>query len=77
MSNNSETETATVIPPEKWREACINYVAKAYCNVAGIEPIDSLDGAPNYWLFNESATKAVDEILAKFPGPTRPVGVAR
>lgn len=49
------------------REAAITLQAKVLCLIAGIEPIDSLDGSSNWWAFNADAEKIVDDIRARFP----------
>ena len=45
----------------------IAFIASSMCMVAGMEPIDSLDGSPNWWVFQAEAGKIVDDIRKRFP----------
>ena len=49
------------------REKEIAFIASSMCIVAGIQPIDSMDGSPNWWMFQAEAEKIVDDIRKRFP----------
>jgi len=61
---------ADIIEVKKiYREKAVTMLCVAMCRIAGIEPVDSLDGSHNYWMFNQDAEKVVDDILTRFPVP--------
>jgi hypothetical protein len=37
-------------------------LAMGLCRIVGIEPVDSLDGSPNWWMFSETASKVIDDL---------------
>jgi hypothetical protein len=37
-------------------------LAIGLCRIVGIEPIDSVDGSPNWWMFSETASKVIDDL---------------
>lgn len=49
------------------RERAIELQGKLLCIIAGMEPIDSADGSPNWWVFHAEAEKIVDDISKRFP----------
>lgn len=49
--------------PEAVREKYQNAFARLICMMAGIEPVDSIDGSQNWWLFQKEAKTAMDSIL--------------
>jgi hypothetical protein len=49
------------------REEAIQIMAKLLCITANMEQVDSLDGSPNWWMFNGEATKIVDDLRKRFP----------
>lgn len=51
------------------RDKAIEMVACVMCFVSGINPIEPLDGGPNWWMFQGEAEKIVDDLRARFPGP--------
>jgi hypothetical protein len=59
--------------PEQRREIAVRNIAKYFCVIVGIEPVDSLDGSPNWWIFNKEAEEIVDGLLKRFPPATRTV----
>ena len=38
----------------------VEVIARTICIFAGIEPVDSIDGSPNWWTFNKVAEEIVD-----------------
>jgi hypothetical protein len=44
------------------RDQVIEVIAKGISKLCGIEPVDSTDGSPNWWLFHEDATKLVKSL---------------
>jgi len=43
------------------------FQAKVLCLIAGIEPVDPMDGSANWWMFQAEAGKIVDDIRRRFP----------
>lgn len=56
------------------QERAIKVLAIALCHIVGIEPIDSIDGSPNWWMFNETATKIIADLKSRgfFKEPPKP-----
>jgi hypothetical protein len=52
------------------REDAIRLQASLMCVFASIEPVDSIDGSPNWWIFAKEAEQIVDDIRKRFPVPT-------
>jgi hypothetical protein len=44
------------------RDDLIEAVAVFLCRITRIEPIDSLDGSSNWWLFHEMATNVIADL---------------
>lgn len=42
-------------------------MAKYFCQVAGIEPINSGDGSANWWMFANEPGEIYEGLLARFP----------
>ena len=67
---------AVYVQLEYWvpmeRDKAIDLQAKVLCVIAGMEPIDSMDGSPNWWVFQADAAKIVDEIRGRFPSADTP-----
>ena len=40
-------------------------LAIGLCRIVGIEPVDDLDGSPNWWMFNDIATKVVEDLQVR------------
>jgi hypothetical protein len=49
------------------RTVCTEALAKYFCRVVGIEPVDSTDGSQNWWMFANEAGEIYDGLLARFP----------
>jgi hypothetical protein len=45
----------------------VEYLARVMCSIAGMDPINTNDGDPNWYLFNEEATNVVNGIRKRFP----------
>lgn len=52
---------------EDRRKKASENLARYFCVIAGIEPVDSSDGSPNWWMFNAEAETIYDGIRARFP----------
>jgi hypothetical protein len=52
---------------EKRREIASQKLAEFMCVIAGIEPVDSLDGSFNWWIFKAEAEGIYDGVLKRFP----------
>lgn len=52
---------------EQRREIASRNLAKYFCVIAGIEPVDSLDGSSNWWMFLKEAEETYDGLLKRFP----------
>lgn len=52
------------------REAAIRLMAILMCRAACIEPVDSADGSPHWWIFAKEAEAIIDDIQKRFPPPT-------
>jgi hypothetical protein len=44
------------------REHCVEALARFLCVLTNIQPIDQLDGSPNWWMFNETATNVINDL---------------
>lgn len=44
------------------REKAIQWIAGIICLVEGIEPIDANDGSPNWWIYQDIASRTLDEV---------------
>lgn len=44
------------------RDNIIQALAVFLCRIAGIEPVDPMDGSPNWWIFNEQATNVIGDL---------------
>lgn len=53
--------------PETEEQLATRIMATAMCLVVGIEPIDSLDGSSNWWMFQQEAEKLVKDLRTRFP----------
>ena len=40
-------------------------LAMGLCRIVGIEPIDGLDGSPNWWMFADIAAKVIEDLQAR------------
>lgn len=49
------------------RNHAVETQAKMLCIIAGIEPVDPLDGCHNWWMFQKEAENIVDDIRKRFP----------
>lgn len=58
------------------RENAIRIMAVAMCLTVGIEPVDSLDGSSNWWMFSAEAEKIVDDLWKRFPAAPETVECA-
>lgn len=58
--------------PEERREIAARNLAIYFCVICGIEPVDSLDGSSNWWMFNEEALGIYDDLMNRFPPPPMP-----
>lgn len=47
------------------REVALQYIARVHCMLAGIAPIDPVDGSSNWWMFHEHAEKVLQMIEAE------------
>lgn len=52
---------------EERKEIASRNLAKYLCVIAGIEPVDSADGSPNWWMFSQEADNIYDGIVKRFP----------
>lgn len=43
-------------------EHATKVLAIGLCRIVGIEAIDSTDGSPNWWMFNEMASKVIKDL---------------
>lgn len=46
-------------------EHATKVLAMGLCRIVGIEPVDSLDGSPNWWMFNDIASKVVADLQGR------------
>jgi len=44
------------------REDCVEALARFLCKITGIDAIDAGDRSPNWWIFNETATKVIADL---------------
>lgn len=51
------------------RASAIRLMAILMCRAAGIEPVDSTDGSPNWWIFSKEAEVIIDDVQRRFPIP--------
>jgi hypothetical protein len=51
------------------RESAIRLMAILMCRAACIEPVDSEDGSPHWWIFAKEAEAIIDGIQKRFPPP--------
>ncbi|SFM00260.1 hypothetical protein SAMN03159423_4840 [Bradyrhizobium sp. NFR13] len=49
------------------RKVCTEAMAKYFCRVVGIEPVDTGDDSANWWMFVNEAGEIYDGLLARFP----------
>ncbi len=59
------------------RSDAVAVQAKLLCIIAGMKLVDSMDGSPNWWAFQEEAGRIVDDIRKRFPtiaDSSRPIG---
>ena len=40
-------------------------LAMGLCRIVGIEPIDSMDGSPNWWMFQDIAAKVIEDLQSR------------
>lgn len=59
--------SSSIQTPEQRREIASRALAKYFCLIAGIEPIDSLDGSSNWWMFLKEAEGIYDGLMKRFP----------
>lgn len=45
-------------------EHATKVLAIGLCHIVGIEPVDSTDGSPNWWIFNDLAAKVIKDLQA-------------
>lgn len=43
-------------------------IARLLCVACGVEPVDSADGSPHWWMWLSDAQKIVNETVKKFHG---------
>jgi hypothetical protein len=53
--------------PAERREIASRNLAKYFCVIAGIEPVDSLDGSQNWWMFLKKAEEIYDSLASTLP----------
>ena len=53
------------------RKVCTEAMARYFCQVVGIEPVESCDGSANWWMFATEAGEIYDGLMARFPAPAQ------
>lgn len=54
---------------EERRKIASENMAKYMCVIAGFDPVDSMDGGANWFMFYNEAEKIYDDIRRRFPPP--------
>lgn len=67
METKNGWDMGETMTKDEWYTHCIEAQARMMCRIVGIEPIDSLDGSSNWWIFSSRATEIVDSLFRAFP----------